>query len=338
MSMATGDFNGDGNVDVAVCGEHQQLAVFIGDGQGHLRALPQSAQCGANPSAIIAADVTGDHRLDLVVANHDTDHLTLLRNDGTGRFTAQVIRVHSKPHPHTVAAADVNGDGHADLITDSWAENRLTLILSDAHGGWRTPGTPIEIGRKPYVNVIATDVDGDGHIDLVMPHAGSDTISILFGDGHGHFNHAPQSPIVAGPVPFDVSVGDVNGDGRPDVVIANYSGHVTDTLRDGLTWVRNDGGRRFTAFPERVANGRGTWRVATGDIKGDGIADAAFTNGANDNVTIAYGSRAGLRAGTNVTTMPEPHCIALADLNRDRHADLLVITEDRDEVLVLLSR
>jgi hypothetical protein len=72
--------------------------------------------------------------------------------------------VHSNPHPHTVAAADVNSDGHVDLITDSWEEKRLTLLLADGRSGWQSPGIPIEIGREPYVNVVAADLDGDGHV------------------------------------------------------------------------------------------------------------------------------------------------------------------------------
>jgi FG-GAP-like repeat len=337
-SMATGDFNGDGKIDVALCGHSQQLLVLAGDGRGGLHALPQEAQCGANPTFMIATDLFGRHRSDLVISNHDTDYLTILANDGKGHFTAQQVRVHSNPHPHTVAAADFNNDAHADLITDSWAENRLTLVLSNGHGGWQTPGTPIEIGRKPYINVVAADLDGDGNVDLVMPNTGLDSICILFGDGHGHFTHAGQSPLVAGPTPFMVAVADVNGDGRPDIVVANYSGHISDTTGDGLTWVRNDGGRHFTAFPQRIAIGQGCWRVAAGDINGDGIADIAFIDAARNAVTVVYGSHTGLHAGVQVPVMQGPHNLALADLDGDGRADLMVITEERDELLVLLTR
>lgn len=336
--IATGDFDGDKRIDVALCGDNRQLLVFSGDGHGGLRATPQTADCGANPASMIAVDLDGHHHLDLAVANHDTDYLTILANDGKGRFTSRQVHVHSKPHPHTVAAADVNGDGHVDLITDSWGENRLTLLLADGHGGWQTPGTPVEIGRKPYINVVAADLDGDGHVDLVMPNAGSDTICILWGDGRRHFTHAAQSPLVAGPTPFMVAVADVNGDGRPDIVVANYSGHIDDTARDGLTWVRNDGGRHFTGYLQRVAAGVGSWRVVVGDFDGDGIADAAFTNGGANTVTVAYGWKSGLRTGVQVPVMPSPHNLAAADLDGDGRADLLAITEDRSELLVLLSR
>ncbi len=332
------DFNGDGKMDVAPCGENQQLVVFTGDGRGGLRPVSQSARCGANPSNMVSADLNGDGKIDIAISNHDTDYLTVLFNDGAAHFTARQVHVHSNPHPHTVAAADVNGDHRLDLITDSWAENRLTLLLADGHGGWQSPGTPIEVGRKPYNNVIAADLDGDGHVDLVMPNSGFDTVCILFADGHGHFAHAPQSPIVAGPTPFYVTVADVNGDGRPDIVVANYSGHATDTSRDGITWIRNDGNRRFTAFPQRIANGRYTSRVAAGDLNGDGIADVAFTSTLDNAVGILYGSRSGPRPGPRVPTMPNGHTVALADLDGDGRADMLVISEQRDELLVILSR
>src|SRR5437867_3904922 len=331
------DLNGDGKADVAICGENQQLVILAGDGRGGLRAIEQGGRCGFNPTTIIAADLNGDRKIDLAVANHDTDHLTVLLNDGRGRFSSREVKVHSLPHPHTVAAADINGDSRVDLITDSWGENRLTLLLADQRGGWQSPGTPIEIGRKPYINVIAADFDGDGRIDLAMPNAGFDSVCILFGDGRGHFAHAAQSPLRAGPTPFHIGVADVNGDRRPDIIVANYSGHMTDTSRDGVTWIRNDGKRRFTAFPTRVATAHGCWRVTTGDINGDGIADVAYDDADANSVGILYGSQTGLRPGRPISTMPSPHSISLADLNGDRRADLLVITEDRDELLVVLS-
>src|SRR5579872_1462326 len=165
---------------VALCGQSGQLLIVNGP--------PQTASCGANPSQMIA---NGN---DLVVANHDTDYITVLHNDGRQRFTSQTLHVHSKPHPHTVAAADVNRDGRVDLITDSWGENRLTLLLANASGGWQTPGTPIEVGRKPYIDVVATDFDGDGKVDLVVPNSGFDTVTVLFGDGRGNFRRV--EPIV----------------------------------------------------------------------------------------------------------------------------------------------
>jgi hypothetical protein len=340
--LTAADFNGDGLTDVALCGHAAAFALLHGDGHGGLRTTPQDARCGEHPSTIAAADLDGDGRIDLAVANHETDYLTVLMNATSGRFIARQVRVDSNPHPHMVATADFNRDGRMDLVTDSWSESRLTLLLATGPGAWPSPGAPLDAGRAPYVNVVAADFDGDGRSDLAFPNAAptsaSNTVSILFGDGEGHFQPGAQSPIAAGPAPFMIALGDVNGDKQPDLLVANYSGHITDTARDGLTWVRNDGSRRFSAFPTRVLAGHGSWMVAAGDVNGDGFADAAFINAGDDTVTLAYGSRDGLRAGPTVRVAPEPHRIALADLDRDGRAEILVTTEARDELTIAVVR
>ena len=340
--LAAADFNGDGFPDVALCGRSERFALLAGDGRGALRDTPQDAGCGAHPTALTAADLDGDGRPDLAVANHDTDYLTILINRPDGRFIARTVHVHSKPHPHMVAAADFNGDHLADLLTDSWGENRLTLLVATSAGEWPSPGTPVEAGRAPYVNVVAADLDGDGQIDVAYPNAApssaSDTVSVLLGDGRGGFRQAPQSPLMAGPAPFMIALGDVNGDGRRDLVVANYSGHISDTARDGLTWIRNDGHGQFTPFPVRVAAGHGAWSVAAGDVNGDGFADAAIVNAADDSVAVAYGSRDGLHAGPTITVTPEPHRLVLADLDGDGRAEIFVTTESRDELVIASIR
>lgn len=334
-SIAIGDFNGDGKIDVAVAGESQRLIIFLGDGRGGLRAAAESAKVGEHPGAMAAADVNGDGKTDLVVANHDTDHLTILINDGGARFSARTQRVPSKPHPHMIAAADVSGDGHVDLITDSFLEKRLLVLLGDG-GGW-LPGPPVTVGRKPYFTLSVADLDADGALDIVVPNQGEGTVSILRGDGKSHFAHAAQSPIAAGEQPFSAAIGDFNGDGRPDIAIANYSGHITDTARDGITWIRNGGNGHFTAFPARVMRGEGSARMAAGDFNGDGFADVAISNTATNTVSVAFGSREGLRAGVTLRTMPSPHALAFADLDGDGRAELLVVAENASQMVVLRS-
>ena len=129
----------------------------------------------------------------------------------------------------------------------------------------------------------------------------------------------------------------MNGDGRPDVVVANYSGHADATADDGLTWIRNDGNRRFTPFPLRLARGDYSSNLATGDVNGDGIADVAFPNTNGVSVTVLFGSPAGPHGAESVSTMPAPYAIALADLDGDGRADLVVTSQTSDEMLVFLA-
>lgn len=333
VAVMAADFDGDGNMDLALMGR-SQLLVLLGDGRGGFRPCAP-VPAGANPTAMAVADLNGDGRPDIVVANHETDYVTLLLGAGGGRFTSRPLRLRSFPHPHAVAVGDFDRDGRPDIAVDSWGEDRVTLLFGK--DDWRGPGTPVDLGTRPYHTLTAADLDGDGNVDLVAPNWGKGTVSILLGDGHGHFAHAPGSPFPAGPTPFAAAVADVNGDGRLDVVVANYSGHADATADDGLTWIRNDGNRRFTPFPLRLARGDYSSKVATGDVNGDGIADVAFPNTNGTSVTVLFGSPEGPRGAETIATMRAPYAIALADLNRDGRADLVVTSETSDEILVFLA-
>ncbi|MEK6373976.1 MAG: VCBS repeat-containing protein [Acidobacteriota bacterium] len=323
-ALASADFNGDGHADVAVAGLGRgEVIVFLGDGRGGLRATPAIA-AGANPADIDATKAF------IAIANHETDYVTLLSGNGKGGFTPRTLHLHSKPHPHAVAVGDFDRDGRPDLAVDSAGEKRIMLLFG--RDGWRGPGTPIDLGTNPYWTISAADMDGDGNVDLVTPNAGKGTLSILLGDGRGHFAHAAASPFAAGPGPFSAAIGDVNGDKRPDIVIANYSGHAADTATDCLTWIRNDGGRRFTPFAQRVTTGDYSSRIAAGDIDGDGFADAVFANSNGATVTIVYGSRSGPRETASVKVMPHPHAVTIAGRS------VIVATEDEDRLLVVRGR
>jgi hypothetical protein len=333
-AVKAADLNGDGRLDLVVLSESGDALLLLGDGRGGFRPSPPVA-AGANPTAMVIADLDRDGKLDVVVANHESAYLTLLKGDGAGRFVARALPLRVVPHPHAVAVGDFDEDGKPDIAVDSWGENRIVLLFGK--DGWKGPGTPVDVGTNPYYTLEAADLDGDGHLDLVAPNWGKGTVSILLGDGKGRFAHAPGSPFRAGPTPFAAAVADVNGDGRLDVVVANYSGHASDTANDGLTWIRNEGGRQFMPFPERIAKGGYVARLATGDVDGDGITDVAFSNTNGDSVTVLYGSKSGPRTGDSVRTMRRPHALALADLDGDGRADLVVTGEGSAELLVFLT-
>ncbi len=100
--MTVADFTGDGHVDVVLCGQTGTFLLLTGDGSGGLRPEPQPGAeelCGEHPSGIVSADVDGDARPDVVVANHDTAYVTVLSNQGNGRFSAQRLPVRSTRIP-----------------------------------------------------------------------------------------------------------------------------------------------------------------------------------------------------------------------------------------------
>src|SRR4029453_8151858 len=145
-AVAAADANGDDIDDIAVAGESQQLILFLNDGQNHFSAV-SPAGCGVHPLSLAVSDLNRDGHVDLVVANHEADYVTLMLGDGAGRFASRQVRVHSKPHPHAVAISDFDEDGRPDIVVDSWLENRLMVLLG--RDDWRSPGSVIDVGRKP---------------------------------------------------------------------------------------------------------------------------------------------------------------------------------------------
>jgi hypothetical protein len=182
--------------------------VLLGDGKGGFapaRGSPIAA--GHSPNDLAAGDFNRDGQLDVAIANHETEHLTVLLGDGRGGFApspGSSLTVAVKRHPHGVAAGDFNTDGNLDLVTDSWAEDRLLVRFGDGKGSFGTPGTFVADGKHPYQRIRVADLDGDGRVDIVSPNLEGDSVTILLSDGKGAFRQPPGSPFPCGDSPFNV--------------------------------------------------------------------------------------------------------------------------------------
>ena len=339
-ALAAGDFNGDGKIDVVVASEgSNDVTVLLGDGRGGLHQ-GASVPAGANPTEIFVGDFDRDGRPDLAIANHDTSYVTILLGDGKGSFRpapGSPLTVRSKPHPHTVDGCDANGDGNLDLVIDSWEESRLTLLPGDGKGGFRAPGSAIEVGRKPYRNLKLRDLNGDGKCDIVAPSYGKGVVTVLSGDGRGNFKAG--DPIPAGPAPFTVDVGDLNHDGIPDLVFSNYSGQISDPSDDAITFLLGDGKGGFRPGP-RISTGHGPFQIAAGDVNGDGFTDVATADFGGADLTVAFGGHDGLSPArtVRVPVVSKPERILLVDLNGDRKADAVVASGEGHDITVLLAK
>ena len=234
---------------------------------------------------------------------------------------------------------DVNGDGFLDLVIDSWGENRVTLLLGDGKGGFAAPGSPIEVSRKPYRNLKLADLNGDGKCDLAIPNMDERSVTALFGDGRGGFRGAERPPFPAGPSPFAVAIADVNGDGKPDIVVANYSGHISDPTGDGLTFLLGDGRGNFRLGP-KITTGWGSGDVAAADVDGDGIADAVTANAGTGDVTVAFGGPDGLSSSRTATVPVGGRFwrILLGDFDGNGRADLVTADAEGHRITLLMAR
>lgn len=337
------DVNRDGALDIAVANERGgTVSVYLGDGGGRFSAAPNSpVAAGPNPNDIAVGDFNRDGNPDLALANHGSQLLTILLGDGHGRFVPaplSPVRVVVKPHPHGVATGDFDGDGFADLVTDSWGENRLQILFNPGrdHSDW-TRSAYVDVGRHPYQRVRVGDLNRDGRADVVSSNLEGDNVTILLGDGRGGFRQPPGSPYPAGDSPFAVALGDVNADGIPDLAVVNSPSSTADRHgKDGVTILLGRGDGVFRAMDgaplptERFPN-----QVAIGDLDGDGVNDVVVSLPESDHLMAFYMSRRGaVAARKTIAIAGHPKGLAIADVDRDGHADIVTANNSADTITI----
>ncbi len=220
--------NGDGKVDLISANAYDgTLTVLTNNGMGGFdlsATLPVGASASSYPDSVAAADVNGDGKPDLISANSNDGTLTVLTNNGNGGFGLNATLAVGLA-PASVIAADVNGDGKPDLISANANDGTLTVLTNNGHGlfGFNAILNVGLISGSSPENVVAVDVNGDGKPDLVCADFGDDTLTVLTNNGSGGFGTgAILSVGVAGSEPNSVAAADVNGDGKPDLISANF--------------------------------------------------------------------------------------------------------------------
>ena len=281
---------------------------------------------GPTPAGIVSADLNGDGKSDLVVATSNS--LVTLLNDGSGRFkTPSVITFTGDTAaltPRTVLAADLNGDGKIDLVVAGFGG--LATLLGNGDGTFRPP----QLVSSAVADVRVGDLNGDGIPDLAVTFlvggflipTGAD-LSILPGKGDGTFGKATTFNLLFTPWAAPV-IADLDGDGKPDVAVA---------VGQGLVVFLNDGKGNFQAQSSSQP-----WNFAPGivaaDFNGDGISDLAISgqsvaqNGSpsgQGSLYILLGKGDGtFRTLPGVITLSVGQTVSAADLNNDGHPDLIV--------------
>jgi len=331
ITLATGDFNGDGIPDLAVGGANwTTVAILLGNGDGTFRSEPNSIREGNYSNFVATGDFNGDGIPDLAIATSGNysdlpGSVSIWLGNGDGTFTLK-----SSPAtgvlPQSVAIADFNGDGIPDLAVANYSDNTLTILLGNGDGTFTTVAKSPATGLSPYF-VAAGDFNGDGIQDLAVANSGGSTLTILLGNGDGTFT-AAASP-TTGNGPAAIAVGDFNGDGKADLAVANYnSGTVTVLLGNG------DG--TFTTSASPATGGAPTY-VAIGDFNGAGIPDLAATNINTSTVAILQGRGDGtFTLAASPATGAGPDAVVAADFNGDGISGLATANFTSNTVTVLL--
>jgi hypothetical protein len=292
QSVAVGDFNGDGKLDVAVNTSGPQgpaVEVLLGKGDGSFQTNHLILPVAPNPFSVAVGDFDHNGTPDLVTANSNGT-ISVLLNNGNGTFKPRTDLTVSGA-PRAIAVGDFNGDGNLDVVVAQQLTNNVSLLLGNGNGTFARPTVFAASSSLSFApsSLAVGDVNGDGKLDLVVNSIGGEdsTISqfgVLLGNGKGAFS-APIFNAPQGGEDGDVVLGDFNNDGRLDVAVGGEA-----TLADGLAEFNGNGDGTFGApflSPHNLSTGGiNPFGVAAADLNGDGLVDLVAANTASNSVGV----------------------------------------------------
>jgi hypothetical protein len=237
-SVTTADFNGDGNLDLAIANNvANNVVVMFGNGDGtfkesHAYKVPE-------PERVLAVDLNGDGHPDLAVLAYcgkdvqtcTSGAVAVLLNKGNGTFKGAKYYSVSGVGPDGIAAADLRNDGNMDLVVANnnfEQPSTISVLLGKGNGAFEQ-AVHYNVGAGPAGIAIA-DFNSDGNLDLAVANTAGETVSILDGNGDGTFQGAKNIQFTGDPLPISVVAGDFTSASTPDLAVALCYGNEVAVL------------------------------------------------------------------------------------------------------------
>jgi fibronectin type 3 domain-containing protein len=344
-AVAIGDVSGDGRNDVVMTtsyyfdpGADYRLWVFVQAPDGTLSApvsYATTATYGSRPDSVAIGDITGDGRVDVVVG---------IDGVGVQVFPQLVSGVlgspasFATPDSNKIRLGQLDGDGRLDVAGVGWGTNTVGVLLNDGHGGL-SPRVSYPVQHSGYDDLEIADVTGDGLDDLVVMSGQTyavPNVSVLAQLAAGGFGAAAEYRVAPNTNSHGIGVGDVNGDGRNDVV-ASYGGNSPGSAI--AVFAQTASGT--LAAPAATSSYDIPQPVEVADVDLDGRADVVVLHGGWLKAGVYRQQSNGTLGPEELYAIPyasqyNPHGLAVGDINSDGFPDLVLA--DYNNGLVVLRR
>jgi hypothetical protein len=296
FTICTADFDNDGDLDLAgTCNDPMGMDIYIlrNNGNGDFVLHDRFFVDTEVTTNVNTLDFNNDSYMDLAITTGDIVRLYL--NDGSGNFSHEPE--HRLTHTHDnlyhwyrrTTSSDLNNDGNVDIIIADMSDNKLTIFLGQSGGGFTSPQYYYLTDGVYALDAVALDLNGDSYKDLVIGQINN--ISVLLNRGDGSFNMESLTTYYVGEThsptpnwpalhraPDRIASGDLNGDGRLDII-------VTNTVDDDVSVLLNNGDGTLTNALNYNTGSTPYCAVAV-DIDGDGDNDITTVNQASDSISI----------------------------------------------------
>ena len=324
-SIATGNFSGSGNLDLAVTNEGDgSISLLLGNGDGTFQTQTTIAT-GIDPDAIVTADFNRDGKSDLAVANFTDNSISILLGNGDGTFAAGTAITGVKS-PVAMLSADFNNDGNLDLAVLDQTDGQVIVLEGNGDGTFGTT-TTTKVGLSPSA-FLTDDFNQDGKIDLAVTNGGSNSVSVLLGAGDGAFSKRIDFATGAGP--SGMATADFNADGKADLA-------VTNKIDNTFSIFLGNGDGTFGAATNFTTDA-GPTAIIAGNFSSSGFPDliVACQSASTIDIFLGLGS-ATFSSPISVATGTGPVAMASGVFSGSTLLDVAVVDESANTVSVILN-